>query len=237
MALSTEDRESRTRREDAPSHYLAYLNSPGWRQTRNRKLAEAKWTCERCFARRDLNVHHKTYVRLGMELMSDLEVLCFTCHNGHHNTEAQKDELGIYLKIVSVVLNKNPFARIPDLAEDVKRLCAEKGIPNKPFLIHKAISMACATRLNDRDDKPYTSVVDAWTDPGPISHAQAVEWLARLGIERDVQKCIVKPMPRVTMRSAQDVARERALEMVAKEIQASLERCAELEQAIPDGAT
>lgn len=236
MALSTENRESRTRREDAPSHYLAYLNSPDWRRTRNRKLAEAKWTCERCLSRRDLNVHHKTYVRLGMELMADLEVLCFTCHNGHHKAEAQTTELGIYLKIVSVVLKKTPYARIPDLAEDVKVMCAQKGIPNKPFLIHKAISMACATRLKD-GEAPYKSVVERVHPDTPISHAQAVELLTRLRLGRDIQKCVVKPMPRVEMRTQHEIDRERALEMVAKEIQASLERCAALEAALPkDGA-
>lgn len=229
MALSTEDRESRTRREDAPSHYLAYLNSPDWRQTRNRKLREAKYTCERCGARRDLNVHHRTYARLGAELMTDLEVLCFTCHNGHHKVEAETNELGIYLKVVSAVLEQNPFARIPDLSEDVKVLCAERGIPNKPHLIHKAISMACATRLKD-GKRPYTSVVE--TTPHhdePATHAQAVELLTRLGVGRDFQKTIAKPMPKVRVVTQQRADQLKAFAMLTREIEDSIARCEALE--------
>ena len=36
--------------------------------------------CERCGHPHSLELHHKTYERLGRELTSDLEVLCRRCH-------------------------------------------------------------------------------------------------------------------------------------------------------------
>jgi len=69
--------------------YLDYMESPEWQETREWKLREAGWKCERCLRGRDdgvtLQVHHWTYENLGAELREDLEVLCEV----HH---AQADE-------------------------------------------------------------------------------------------------------------------------------------------------
>jgi hypothetical protein len=63
--------------------YRRYLQSQQWKEKCARKLKEAKHCCERCgipeeYAR--LEVHHKTYERLGNELSIDLEVVCVHCH-------------------------------------------------------------------------------------------------------------------------------------------------------------
>lgn len=234
MALSMDDPNSRTRRgEAAPDFYQSYLNSPAWRSTRNDALRRAKYTCERCGRRRDLNVHHKTYERLGAERPSDLEVVCFVCHNEHHREEAAKsDSLGIYLKIVSSVLSEHQWATVADLSDAVKSLCATRKIPVDPPKIAKAISLVCATRLKD-GDKPFKSAVEVdYDDPiddRPFTHAQAVEFLARLGSPR-VSHWGVKSIPHVTMLTQAEADRRKALEMVAKEMQASIERCAALER-------
>ncbi len=233
MALSTEDRESSTRREGrAPDFYQAYLNSPAWRKTRNDALRRAGYKCERCGVRRDFNVHHRSYARLGNEVPADLEVLCFTCHNGHHQQEAEGTSLGLFLKLVSEVLERDAWKSIADISDEVKQLCAKRHIPNEPEKIQKAIAMVCATRLRD-DGKPYQSVVDVWNeatyDP-VVSHAQAVEFLARLRLGRDAQAAILKPMPRVELVSEREAARRKALEMVAMEMQASIARCEALER-------
>lgn len=62
-----------------------YLVSPHWRETRKKKLEQVGNKCQRC-KRKDqpLDVHHKTYARLGRERMSDLEVLCRECHDLEH---------------------------------------------------------------------------------------------------------------------------------------------------------
>lgn len=232
MALSVDDPNSRTRREDAPSHYLAYLNSPTWRHTRNEALKRAHYTCKRCGSRRDLNVHHRSYERLGRELPSDLEVLCFGCHNEHHREEAKTNPLGIYLKVVSEVLHMRLFSSVADISDATKELCAKRKIPVAPKLIAKAISLACATRMKD-GDQPFKSVVDVDYSAPPtyeqITHAQAVELLARLGFG---PKAPVNTMPRVKLVTRHRADQVKAFEMVAAEIQASIARCEELEKQV-----
>lgn len=66
--------------------YLEYLESPEWWRLRKLALQRANYTCERCPCRITLNVHHRTYKRLGAEYVNDLEVLCETCHRNEHAT-------------------------------------------------------------------------------------------------------------------------------------------------------
>jgi 5-methylcytosine-specific restriction endonuclease McrA len=61
--------------------YRTYLHSRVWRTLRAKKLAEAKYRCQNCGSRTRLEVHHKTYERLGHERLSDLAVLCSICHH------------------------------------------------------------------------------------------------------------------------------------------------------------
>jgi hypothetical protein len=77
--------------------YKKYMSSCQWRDKRLEKIKLVKWSCERCgknyrYKSKHLQVHHKTYKRLGCELMEDLEVLCFVCHGLEH---------GIYIKFVN----------------------------------------------------------------------------------------------------------------------------------------
>lgn len=66
--------------------YDAYLRSARWRDFRKLVLELANYTCERCGSSEYTNrllvldVHHKTYVRLGRERTSDVAVLCRPCH-------------------------------------------------------------------------------------------------------------------------------------------------------------
>jgi 5-methylcytosine-specific restriction endonuclease McrA len=66
--------------------YLAYIASPTWRAKRRMALAAAGYRCNQCQVKqpRGLHVHHRTYKRLGAELLSDLEVLCSDCHHKRH---------------------------------------------------------------------------------------------------------------------------------------------------------
>ncbi len=76
--------------------YARYIRSELWRKRRRRALRRAGSRCQyeighdtpgavlvRCPEKRHLSVHHLTYVRLGNELDSDLEALCYV----HHQTE------------------------------------------------------------------------------------------------------------------------------------------------------
>jgi len=41
----------------------------------------------KCGSNKNLNVHHLTYERLFCEQMSDVEILCYSCHYTVHNTD------------------------------------------------------------------------------------------------------------------------------------------------------
>lgn len=61
--------------------YLAYLKSKAWRRRRDRRLRIDNHTCQTCGAKRCLEVHHRTYERIGKERMGDLITLCCACHS------------------------------------------------------------------------------------------------------------------------------------------------------------
>lgn len=60
--------------------YSAYLSSARWRGKRNRVLRRDRHTCQTCGAKRYLEIHHRTYKRLGREKIGDLITLCSACH-------------------------------------------------------------------------------------------------------------------------------------------------------------
>jgi 5-methylcytosine-specific restriction endonuclease McrA len=76
--------------------YDQYLKTPHWQRTRERVLRWYGRRCAKCGATERLEVHHKTYERLGCELMADLEILCEKCHSlltfspGHDKIERAK---------------------------------------------------------------------------------------------------------------------------------------------------
>ena len=61
--------------------YRRRLAAPEWQDLRRRMLQRANYRCQRCGAGRCvLQLHHKTYERLGQEHADDVEVLCPSCH-------------------------------------------------------------------------------------------------------------------------------------------------------------
>lgn len=63
--------------------YDEYLQSEHWQNTRRKALKYYGYKCRVCNTNsKELHVHHKTYVRLRCERMSDLMVLC----KDHHST-------------------------------------------------------------------------------------------------------------------------------------------------------
>lgn len=66
--------------------YREYLQTPEWQATRKDALRRAGYRCQVCGATGfKLNVHHNTYERRGEEYARDLIVLCYPCHNAHHD--------------------------------------------------------------------------------------------------------------------------------------------------------
>lgn len=65
--------------------YGEYRETYEWHRIRQRKLLQQKNKCATCNTVHPLEVHHKTYERLGDEWDDDLVVLCRDCHKKYHN--------------------------------------------------------------------------------------------------------------------------------------------------------
>lgn len=70
-----------------PFDYIAYLKSAHWRAKRKETLKYHGPKCDKCGTDENLQVHHKTYARLGREKMKDLQILCQTHHNELHEAD------------------------------------------------------------------------------------------------------------------------------------------------------
>jgi 5-methylcytosine-specific restriction endonuclease McrA len=71
---------------EKPLTYNEYIQSDAWRRSDARlsELKAAEYRCRLCNAEATdgcpLEVHHRTYERLGRELPTDLTALCRECH-------------------------------------------------------------------------------------------------------------------------------------------------------------
>lgn len=77
--------------------YDEYLRSPEWSQRRAYMIQRALNQCQMCSTKggpngAGLQVHHRTYRRLGHEFDADLIVLCADCHRDHHDRMQQRRE-------------------------------------------------------------------------------------------------------------------------------------------------
>jgi hypothetical protein len=71
--------------------YIEYRKSPGWKITRAYMIKRVGGGCQQCHSSTRLQVHHRTYERLGRELPEDLLVLCEFCHK--IEDRRRKDEI------------------------------------------------------------------------------------------------------------------------------------------------
>lgn len=65
--------------------YSDYLQTSHWKILRFRALKSAGFRCSLCNSDGLLDVHHRTYERLGNEKLKDLVALCRTCHSRFHD--------------------------------------------------------------------------------------------------------------------------------------------------------
>lgn len=75
-------------RQHGYNDYDDYLRSPAWAHTRRRYRDNCPWVCL-CGSDKRLQLHHKTYKRLGAERLSDLQVLCDRCHSLVHQLQRE----------------------------------------------------------------------------------------------------------------------------------------------------
>lgn len=64
--------------------YKSYMSSPEWEKHRKAAVERSGNRCQVCNESGLLNVHHRSYERLGNELPGDLIVLCRECHRIFH---------------------------------------------------------------------------------------------------------------------------------------------------------
>ncbi len=74
---------------DTHSDYRSYILSREWQIKADRLKCLANWTCERCGRggnNKTLHAHHRHYETLYYETRDDLECLCASCHQAHHES-------------------------------------------------------------------------------------------------------------------------------------------------------
>ena len=69
--------------------YHEYLLTDDWKHRRDWIKSFWGHRCVLCYSMEDIQVHHRTYERLGREEMTDCVPLCSECHTKHH------DKLGV----------------------------------------------------------------------------------------------------------------------------------------------
>ncbi len=127
-----------------------------------------------------------------------------------------------------------PFSHETDRQECVKIACARLHLRYDSGLIHAALTrLDEETRRRRRKSNVRSAhVPDVGDAPQPLTRDEAADILARLRAKCQVTGA--KTMPAVRLFTAHQADRVRAVQMVAREITASIARCDALEQAITD---
>jgi hypothetical protein len=88
--------------------YETYLTSPRWEATKRRYYAQTgRHACAACGSTDQVQLHHKTYERLGHELLGDLTPLCEPCHAGVHEIHRQKQPAMTLAQVTDLVCSPN----------------------------------------------------------------------------------------------------------------------------------
>lgn len=78
------------------SYYKTYIKSSYWKEVKSRLLKNKNnRKCKICNKHENLEVHHKSYRRLGFEKLLHLIVLCSECHKKLHSFYNERIESGI----------------------------------------------------------------------------------------------------------------------------------------------
>lgn len=190
---------------------------------RQRALKLARYCCHRCGSRRPLQVHHKTYDRLGAEWDQDLEVLCVTCHEAATEPDSP-DQESKYFVFARMALRAAPFAGLGQLFEAVKLLCAANKISYDSGRITRAVELVTGKRLI----RPPTAV-DRRPRSAALTDAQAHELFTRLELTASL-----KAMPLAGRSAADQEAHERKIQQQIAEAQQTAYRDARRHRSLRD---
>lgn len=106
--------------------YSDYINSDAWQERRKERLEFAESRCELCNRSSDLEVHHRTYERLGDENLNDLIVICKTCHHQFHDRLSLHQE-GDLPQNASFEVFSTPFSLANSLVKVLKEYESAHG--------------------------------------------------------------------------------------------------------------
>lgn len=209
--------------------YADYLQTAHWRSVRDQALRRAKWRCEQCQTKRELQVHHRTYERLGQEAPGDLVVLCAGCHENEHPQEFEHDYLRHYMKLAEdVIATDRRFESVVDFSEALKRRCAKAKVPYNTDKLARAIRAVFAKHPNLIVQPAVERMVreSLPAHEGPSAH-EARQLLRKIGFAGVVKQMPdAQPLPRVKR------DRLKALTMVMEEFAEAESRCEALERAV-----
>jgi hypothetical protein len=94
--------------------YNRYISSEDWKVKRRQILERDGNCCQTCLSNECLEVHHKTYERLGNEALKDLITLCHDCHEAITTVIRRRKYSGRVIEVVDV------DRRTPTLTIEVK---------------------------------------------------------------------------------------------------------------------
>jgi hypothetical protein len=105
------------KRQTRAERYSEYINSPEWREKRRRYFASKRLpkTCLVCGSA-EVQLHHRTYRRLGHEHLQDLVPLCQLCHSAGHDLIRRGGAKSIYRiakRLARIKAATEPLADLP----------------------------------------------------------------------------------------------------------------------------
>lgn len=99
-------------------NYQDYLQSDSWKWKRQMILDQFR-TCQICNSAVNLEVHHRTYERLGNEQLEDLTLLCSKCHELFHSKKKIDND---FQKDKDLVRKENSFLHYAFVSGEIGEL-------------------------------------------------------------------------------------------------------------------
>lgn len=76
--------------------YRDYLKTDHWQKIRQAKILKKRGNiCRLCAKKSAIDVHHRTYKKIGAERLKDLAPICRSCHTLIHSTHRQYPHLSL----------------------------------------------------------------------------------------------------------------------------------------------
>ena len=118
--------------------YSAYLQTKHWKAMKEKVYEEYGGICGVCgelVPKEFSNVHHRTYKRIGNEKMSDLILLCKSCHGKLHKRKNkwkyERQQFGIVIDRCRRELSEEEKTELMNHIENKYGITIEEGLTRK----------------------------------------------------------------------------------------------------------